>query len=489
VSAILSTVNAACDNQCSGHGTCLSDDVCQCYDNWGVGLSFDSGDCSDRVCPFELAWVDTPNEKGEFHKYAECAGKGICDRKLAECTCFDGYEGKACQRTVCPNDCSGHGTCEYIEDMGYGSTWSDYSNDYHYYYSHYSLMYGWGSGANSNPNWNGGNLYNNGGGNTGFYQENGISYGQGFFDDKATFDYNSWDNRKTRGCVCDALYGDLDCSLRMCPYGTDVLDTRDNLLISAKYQTQRIQFMASTGTNDFDASGHWQLNSIGDGVSVHQTNEVPVTNVNGVRGNTADDDNKFNDHNGPLNADGHLGMKNLLFQTFALTFKSKLNETFTTIPIVFNAHDMPKFIRDIQLALLNLPNKVIDGITVAGNRQSNSIVNINITFTGDRVQGPQHYLIVEDYECQDGCTPKIDGLKLQHKVDHLNSNIAEWVGQVDWTGNFDENKDARNNRNGISSDYNSYECGRRGKCDYSTGLCGCFLGYTGANCNTLTTLV
>merc|ERR550537_1209069 len=56
-----------CDNACSGHGKCLYDDVCQCFDNWGVGMSYDSGDCSERICPFELAWVDTPDGDGKFH--------------------------------------------------------------------------------------------------------------------------------------------------------------------------------------------------------------------------------------------------------------------------------------------------------------------------------------------------------------------------------------------------------------------------------------
>jgi len=359
VLAFVSSVYSNCDNNCSGHGTCMTDDVCSCYDNWGIGLGHDSGDCSDRVCPYELAWVDTPNIKGQFHKYAECAGRGICNRETGECACFDGYEGKACQRTTCPNDCSGHGTCEYIEDMAYAATWNDYSNQYYY-------------------------------------------------DDAKTFSYTQWDTRKTRGCVCDATYGDVDCSKRMCPYGTDVLDVRDDLLVSTKYQVQELRFLASD-----------QLSTLNS-------------------------------------------------KTFALTFKSRLNETFTTIPIAFDDADLPDLVHDIQLALLNLPNRVIDGITVAAavSSYSSGEVVVNITFTGNAVQGPQHLLIVEDYECGAGCTPKLDGLNLQTRYTAKSSNATEIR----------------------LADYNSYECGRRGKCDYSTGLCQCFTGYTGDNCNTLTTL-
>lgn len=358
VLAFVASVNANCDNNCSGHGTCMVDEVCSCYDNWGVGLNHDSGDCSDRICPFELAWVDTPDSSGTFHRYAECAGRGICNRGTGECACFDGYEGKACQRTTCPNDCSGHGTCEYIQDLAFSADWNTDSLEY----------------------FKGGQL---------------------------TFDYNNWDTRKTRGCVCDATYGDIDCSKRMCPYGNDVLSLRDNTLDPEKYQVQRLTFEASE-LNDID------LNS----------------------------------------------------KTFALTFVSRLNETFTTIPIVFDDTDITDFINDVHLALLNLPNRVIDGLTVTGTRTDQSTVELDITFTGDAVQGRQNLLVVEDYECGAGCTPKIDGLGLQTRVGRDASVIAQVT----------------------AADANSYECGRRGKCDYTSGLCQCFTGYTGDNCNTLTTL-
>jgi hypothetical protein len=223
------------------------------------------------------------------------------------------------------------------------------------------------------------------------------------------FAYTNWDKHKERSCVCDALYGDFDCSKRMCPYGNDVLDVRDNLDVVLKRQVQTIWF------------------------------NFPSSETAAISG-----------------------------RTFALQFKTRLNETFTTIPIAFPvaAADntlLPLFANDMQLALLKLPNRVIDGVTVVVKKVSYINFRAEFTFTGSSVQGPQHLLTVLNYECGDGCTPKLTGIPSETRVNKINSNITET----------------------ILADYNSFECGRRGKCDYSTGLCQCFSGYSGDNCNTL----
>jgi len=407
--------NAACDNGCSGHGTCGIDDVCDCYDNFGVGLTMESGDCSDRICPFEIAWVDNPfifntdaKNFQQFHYYAECAGRGICNRGSGLCECFDGYEGQACHRTSCPNQCSGHGTCEYIEDLGYAATWNDYTS-------------------------------------------------KDFSDDKKTFSYQGWDVNKERACVCDAQYTDVDCSKRMCPFGTDALAVREDILVQNRYHRQQIVFKA--------------LNN----------------NLNSLEG-----------------------------KTFALTFVSKLNETFTTIPLVFDRADganLNEMANDIRMALLHLPNKVIDDVMVTAQKFDQPIgtvdrtadaVVVTIIFSGDAVQGPQHPIIVEDYECSGGCTPRITGLGLQ-TVTQATSEIgvvfannsaygSTYFGSTSRSHIYEGVDGPIYDRNArgapLSETYqNSYECGRRGKCDYSTGLCECFEGYSGENCIYQTILV
>ena len=74
--------------------------------------------------PYSEAWVDVATGDQDAHNYAECSNKGACDRKEGTCKCYAGYEGKACQRTACPSGCSGHGVCQYIEELAGTKTYT-----------------------------------------------------------------------------------------------------------------------------------------------------------------------------------------------------------------------------------------------------------------------------------------------------------------------------------------------------------------------------
>jgi hypothetical protein len=350
--------SASCPNSCSGHGSCIAG-TCSCYDNWGLGNSHEDGDCSDRICPFGRSWVDFPDANGTHHKYLECSGKGICDRKKGECNCFDGFEGKSCRRTTCPGDCSGHGRCQFIESLGYGNVEFDYNHDQ-------------------------------------------------FTQALHLFDYYGWDKGKSRACVCDPGYTEYDCSKRLCPQGNDVMvyrsDSDNDVVI--KYQTQLLHLI--TGLSD-------------------------VSTLSDLDG-----------------------------ETFALTFKTRLNESFTTQPIVFDSSDLSTMEFHISRALKHLPNGVITDVDVSVSKfgSTDQGLLIVIQFSGVATEGPQFLLTLEDQFCGDGCTPKLSG------IDVRKGNVTTVV----------------------ESDYGNYECGRRGRCDYATGICQCFDGYTGPSCSTVTSL-
>jgi len=194
---------AECPNACSGHGSCGQFDQCDCCFNW------QGADCSERTCPFGQAFADVPkgdldgstgalsgpgtsvivgsttypygtteqfpnSQDNEGHFYAECSAKGICNREEGLCECFTAYEGTACQRASCPNDCSGHGTCETIKEL---------SED----------------------------------------KEDGDDYDVLDWSGIGNLKYELWDRHKTLGCKCDSLYEGPDCSLKKCPLGVDPL--------------------------------------------------------------------------------------------------------------------------------------------------------------------------------------------------------------------------------------------------------------------------
>lgn len=150
-----------CENQCSGHGTCEANVNCNCYTGLDGNPEWTGPDCSLRACPMDVAWVGGVENKNDLHPYAECSNKGICDRKTGTCECFPGYEGVACQRTVCPNNCNDRGTC-----------WPE---------KHLAA--------------------------------------------KAGRTYTApWDALKHVGCYCDIGFRGPACELQECPSGTDPLD-------------------------------------------------------------------------------------------------------------------------------------------------------------------------------------------------------------------------------------------------------------------------
>jgi hypothetical protein len=400
-SLLASSAMAACPNSCSGHGTCGTNEVCTCYDGWGMGGAA-GGDCSDRFCPYELAWVDAPDKDGKTHQYAECAARGICDRETGECECFGGFEGKACGRQTCPDSCSGHGTCEYMNELKFGTVFNDY--------------YDASTTALEN-------------------------IGVGAVRPASTVD--AWDADRARACVCDSGWTGINCASRMCPWGNDIMDTRSNRGVAQVYQVQTITLQSAGKDRNGGRTITGEADTVGDSSNVADAGSFEFQDL-----------------------------------SFALRFTSKTNETYTTTPIgmvksayqTSSANELTAFAGKIKAALEALPNKVINGVTVTAAENATSTLEliVAVTFDGDSVHGQQNLLEVVADPCGDGCTPKVDGIA-KKLVTNTNS-----LSKVVETG---------------AADFNSFECGRRGKCDFDTGICACFEGYTGEACTSLTALV
>lgn len=395
-----------CPNACSGHGTCGEDDVCHCYANWG-SADAGSGDCSQRFCPKELAYVGAPNANGNFHYYLECGGKGVCDRSTGECDCFEHFSGKGCARRTCPGEvedqpgvyCNGHGSCEFLEELPFG----DHNNLY----------------------------YNGSVGFRGFPHEsylNGVKFAR-----HASF---MWEERKMMHCRCDATYAGADCSLRLCPHGNDIVHHRLYPLDTLKYSKQNMTIYL----------GGYFGNGTGSLIS------------------------DFYD------------------KTFALRFTNMLNESYLTQVIqVHNPTDPTdveavetRLQRDVLVSLIGLPNRAIDRLGVdveLGYEMTNSGDNVAymrfmFEFYGERTHGDQKLLDFVYRTCIH-CTPQLGHngvMPVMHIIDH-SQGLASYSIQTQ------------------TADYNNYVCGRRGKCDYDTGICDCFEGFLGEACGIQNDLV
>lgn len=143
----------------------------------GLYVYFDVASSQDvlEVAAGDRYWMNVTFNDGQAfskfngntaHALVECSARGVCDRASGSCACVDGFTGDACQRTVCPNDCSGHGVCQSQK---------------------YFVLDGVANTAIA--------------GNT----------------------YTAFDAEASHGCRCDAGFRGVDCAQRECPSGPDPL--------------------------------------------------------------------------------------------------------------------------------------------------------------------------------------------------------------------------------------------------------------------------
>jgi hypothetical protein len=174
---------------CNGHGVCTPETgTCACFEGWGADTDvtvYRAADCSMRVCPAGRAWGDVPSSSTTAHAKAECSNRGLCDRSLGVCACFEGFEGGACERSKCIDGCSGHGRCVSMKSLASESGALPLSSSEYAY--------------------------------------------------EGNADSTTWDEEKIYGCVCDSGWsvglgnGETqspewfgpNCSLRRCPTGDD----------------------------------------------------------------------------------------------------------------------------------------------------------------------------------------------------------------------------------------------------------------------------
>jgi hypothetical protein len=338
----------------------------------------------------------------EAHFYNECSGKGSCDRSTGMCACFSGYTGSACQRTVCPNDCSGHGTCMTVREIAAGTRLTSVTTGRNYRVTDY---------------YSGRNVYT------------GVA---------TKFDYNLWDADKNQACVCDRGFFGADCSLRECPRGNDPL-TNENYHCGNAPCTSEIQVAYITKPTSSAAS--------------------PVA-------------------------------------TYYLTYVDVYGDSSTlmsapfTLTEGFTARDY----RDtIQEALATFPNGVLSGVTVsvagvsegAGNDVASHLAsktlidtdNDGVALKLDFTAGPQGDVNTLGVSIISGTANDMT-LTVYGSAEVLGSNARS-----DDTNAFAAHPVAPANGNTEAS-----PCSNRGLCDYTTGLCSCFSGYTTENCGTQSAL-
>jgi len=494
--ASIALVAARCPNDCSGRGVCNAGSVCECQRN------FAGADCSKRICYHGLAFIDSPlgdinannaidvkqqiyfsesnspvgemypveyglardsNTKAwdEAHFYRECSNKGTCDTATGVCNCFPGFEGEGCTRTVCPNNCGGHGQCTLIDVA---------------------------------------------------------------LKVEKKQEYHAWDAQKTQGCKCDPGYDGPSCSLRKCVKGVDpIYNVYTNTDSVYKISLKKKAKSSSNPQNVPNGPFHFTLtykDDMGDewtttAVTAYYNEGVPsffngkVNSSPNLREVSFGQDFLAEQVNASLQAlpnsiirDSYVWVvsantsKPHIIYPYAILPASKAATYYTAMSTnagikVPSGHPGPalgksKYVNDAKYrfpfwaahktkgnsaTIADALNCAADDVCIfirLNNPVGEKALTINYKFSADSANG-------ELEEKKGSATHAMQGAK---------TDTGLGIVAVDEVGRDRIHNEGLDGTPLIAfrSDQTLHECSKRGLCDYTTGTCSCFDGYSGYNC-------
>lgn len=335
------------------------------------------------------------------------------------------------------------------------------------------------------------------------------------------FTYNLWDAQKNTKCVCDAGYSGADCSLRLCPRGDDPL-TVTNPVCGNKICQNEVQGFTIAGgtTNDnkqyrirfYDYEGVFYFTAPFAIVTAYDTTSGGINAANTATSSTNAMAVKNALEAVPMGVTGNVTVSCTFDKT--TTHNVRCTVTFKTLP-----GNVPEFIVEPVsgapvIAQPSQPVHVFSGVAaVGGTTMSVQLFPDDSTgfrlnqFTGSStasvtVAASADVKTLVDSAIQ-GSTVGPSAFVYKHGTTSV--SIAVDVGTAANTYTVVVVMPSKalgsnpirlsvvtgSTSNYYMSDMDTYDgnkeasvCSNRGLCDYSSGLCKCFAGYTGYTCET-----
>lgn len=402
-----------------------------------------------------------------------CSGHGVC-REHDQCTCYANWQGNDCSDRTCPfakswgdapyahnaahyySECSSQGTCD--RKTGECQCFDGYSGDACRRLNCPDDCSGHGQCRTTSET---ASLTSVGE----FFSDAGSKLDKGVMDGAVS--YGLWDAKKTRSCVCDAGYGGINCADMLCPRGDDPLTTEDMHGITEKYEIQTIVVGHSTDSTN----RAWQQTSKAGGVSAQGTFTLTFTDSFGKEWTTrpitaSDNDDTEYATLAQDTHEVHTGQPGSAKSDITVSYGMITDGVMTTQ-------------HHIKDALMSLPENIVNDVEVSMENNVAGKITYKVTFIGSANSGARNLLKCNYEGCNhDGCQPRYVGI--------LPTSNAMCTVEGAMNYNFETEGVQAASQTGTAEDA---ECSSRGLCDYSSGQCTCFEGYTGSACSVQTILV